>query len=198
MQDLGIELEVGTTWKSKLDPYPKRAREVDPATPLGLDLISEPLTVAGPVYEIVARMVEHERTGGYLDAGLIKLQPQHQFAYRGLDEDRDDSAPRSAPVGTVLSFLSEVEAGPGYFFDDSDPSVGTWLIRQLYIRQWSVVSAGDPNSYRRDPTTVRFRPIQRMQMWDDERDFDEDGQTASERSPGQWRRTISDYLLEVA
>jgi len=138
-----------------------------------------------PSTRVVARVTEYEQTGGYLDAGLFNLEPQHLFAYRGLHEDRDDPAPRPAPVGTVLSFLSEVEAGPGYFFNASDPSVGNWEVRQISIRQWSLVPDGSPNSFRRDPSTVRFRPIQRMQMWDDERTFDGEGPSTS------------DYLVEI-
>jgi hypothetical protein len=185
-QDLGIELAVSTIWQTKLDPCPEQAREVDPATPLALDLIADPLSVLGPVYEVVARVVDHERTGRYLDTGLVKLESQHLFAYQGLSEDRDNSDPRPLLVGTVLSFRSAIEAGPGYFFDASDPSVGDWEVRQIYVRKWSLVPDGSPNSFRRDPSTLRLRPIQRMQMGGDVNPFDGDGPVSS------------DYLLEVS
>ncbi len=57
----------------------------------------------------------------------------------------------------------------------------------MYVRQWTAVPAPDlsDRSYRRDLSTVRFRPIQRMQMWDDERTFDGEGMS------------ISDYVMEV-
>ncbi len=44
---------------------------------------------------------------------------------------------------------------------------------------------GAPDSFRPDPETVRFHPIQRIQMWETARDLD---------GPD---KVISDYLLEL-
>ena len=185
--DDGIELEVGDIWETKLDIWPEGAREVDPGTPVALELIGKPLTTAGPRYEIVARVVGDEQIGVYMEAGSVKLEPQHLFAFRGIHDRPDELEPRPTPVGTVLSFQSELLAGAGYFFNASDPSVASWEIRQIYVRQWTAVPAPDrsANSYRRDPSAVRFRPIRRMQMWDDERTFDGEG------------ISNSDYVMEV-
>ncbi len=116
VQDDGIELGIGDTWETKLDIYPEGAREVDPETPLALDLVGDPLSVEGPRYEIVARVVEYKRIGIYLDTGAVKIEPQHLFAFRGIHEDPDELEPRRTLAGTVLSFQSELQAGHGYFF----------------------------------------------------------------------------------
>lgn len=55
-------------------------------------------------------------------------------------------------------------------------------VRQLLVRWWKAVADDQPNSYRADPSTVRFRPIERMNPWTDEKNPDDDG------------RVISDYL----
>jgi hypothetical protein len=119
----------------------------------------------------VGRVVEDPDIGHFLDAGEIKLAPQYYF---------------SDPVGATLKIQSELRAGPGLVDYSSDPTMRIWEIRHLFIRQWRAVPDGEVNSVRPDYSAVRFRPIEKMQIWDDERAFDGSG------------IAISDYLLEVA
>jgi hypothetical protein len=166
-----MDLSVGDVWRTKLDLELRDRREAPPLAVLGITLTGNPLTVDGPSYEIVGRVVEDPEIGRFLDAGEIKLAPQHYF---------------TDPVGATLRIQSELRAGPGLFDYPSDPTMRTWEIRQMYIRQWSAVPDDDVNSFRPDYSSVRFRPIETMQIWDDTRTFDGSG------------RAISDYLLEVA
>jgi len=59
-------------------------------------------------------------------------------------------------------------------------------VRQIYLRQWDVVPDSELNSYRPDPDSVRIRPIERMQIWEDEK-----GSATGER-------INSDYILRLA
>jgi hypothetical protein len=73
---------------------------VDPETPLALDLVGELLSVEGPLYDIVARVIEHQQLGEYLDPGAVKIQPQHYF---------------DSPAGTVVTCQSGASGRTGLF-----------------------------------------------------------------------------------
>jgi hypothetical protein len=170
-QDEGMDLSVGDTWRTKLDLDMEDRREAQPSAVLGITLTGNPLTIEGPSYEIVGRVVVHPEIGRYLDAGDLKLAPQYYF---------------SEPIGATLKIQSELRAGPGLVDYPSDPTMRIWEIKHIFIRQWPAVPDGEVNSFRPDRSSVRFRPTEKMQIWEDERTFDGSG------------ITISDYLLEIA
>jgi hypothetical protein len=171
VQDDYVELGVGDRWKTVLDTSPPdNAEEMDPSTPLGLSLATEPLSIVGPVYDIVGEITEDKTAGNYLDTGSAILIPR-SF--------------RQWSPGTVLRYRSELRGGWNEMINPADVLLFSGVLRQLYVRWWKAVPHDEPNSYRADPDTVRFRPIERMSPWSDENNPDGDG------------RIISDYLLEL-
>jgi len=175
VQDDYRELGVGDPGKTVLDAcLPDDVEEVDSSTPLSLILADEPLFNIGPAYDIVGRMVEDEAVGDYLDTGSAQLIPRRSRSWR------------QWPSRTVLRFRSELSGG--WYEADPTPDILLFsgVIRRLLVR-WSQAVPGDyPNSYRADPSTVRFRSIERMSPWEDEKNPDGDGEV------------ISDYLVELS
>jgi hypothetical protein len=167
--DDGLEIGKGDRWSTVLEVSLDGAEVVDPSAPLRFEL-TDPFSVAGPKYDIVARVLSNEISGLFLDAGGVTLTP---------------SALVQWPLGTVLAFKSELRGGwyptippPAHLIFEGE-------VRQLFIRQRTAVPDGDPNSFRPDPKTVRFDPIQRIQTWETFRDLDRPD------------KVISDYLLEL-
>ncbi len=172
VQDGGVEVGVGDLWDTRIEVSLADAREVPNSTPLGLDLVGEPLSVEGPRYSIVARVLdEDDNHGTRLDVGSLVVGPVSYETWS---------------VGAVLSLQSRLYAQPSLTLEPPDPLIRSYTVRQLFVRQWTAVPDDEPNSWRPNLASVQFRPIDRMRMWEDE-----------ERFPGQRLRTISDYLLEV-
>jgi hypothetical protein len=168
--DLGIELSAGEPWSTVLEVSTADAEPLPSEGPFRCEIANDPLSIAGPVYDIVARLDRDENSESFLDADGIILTPQVFTPW---------------PSGTVLAFQSELSVG----FDLRDPApehlVHNFTVQQLFIREWDAVSDGAPRSYRRDPQTLRIRPIQRMQMWELSGGLD---------GPN---KVLSDYLLEL-
>lgn len=172
VQDDGVEVGVGDRWETRIEVSLSDAQTVADSAPSGIDLISEPLSVQGPRYSIVGRVLEEdEHHGTRLDVGDLLVAPTSYQTW---------------PVGTVLSFQSELYAQPSMTTEPPDPLIRSWMVRQLFVRWWKAVPDDEPNSYRPDFASVRFRPIDRMRMW-------EDG-----RNPEGAGRVISGYLLDLA
>lgn len=169
--DDGLELGEGDRWSTVLEVSLDDAEAVDSGSPLRFQLAdNDPFSVAGPKYDIVARVLSDEISGSFLDTDGINLTP---------------SALVQWPIGTVVAFKSELRGGwypiippPGHLMFHGE-------VRQLFIRQRTAVSDSAPNSFRPDPETVRFHPIQRIQMWETMRNLDGSD------------KVISDYLLEL-
>src|SRR5664280_397817 len=170
VQDDGLELAIGDSWNTRLEVSLEDAEEVSTSTPFGLTLAGEPLTTEGPVYVGVAKLQEVEPNGKILDTGTLQVAP---------------TAFTPWAVGTTLKFRSALYAQPCLFSDPPDPLIRGWAVRQILVRQWNSVPDKDPDSYRIDRSTVRFRSIERMQKWEDELD------------PTTGRRVASDYLLKL-
>jgi len=170
VQDGGLELVVGDTWDTRLEVSLTGAEEVSLTTPSGLSLAHEPLSAAGPVYVGVGKLLQVEPIGKILDTGAVQVAP---------------AAFTTWEAGTTLRFRSQLLAQPCLFSDPPDPLIRRWTVRQIVIRQWTSVADGLPNSYRIDPSTVRFRSIEGMRMWEDELD------------PTTGQRVASDYLINL-
>lgn len=67
VQDEYQELGVGDPWSTVPYVGTDEAEEVDPSTPLSLNLASDPLSVVGPVYDIVGRHMDDESVGHIAD-----------------------------------------------------------------------------------------------------------------------------------
>ena len=167
--DDGLELGEGDRWRTVLEVYLGGAEVVDDSSPLSFELTGDPLSIAGPNYDVVARVLSSEQ-GHYLDAAGVTLTPS------ALVQWRDD---------TVLTFQSELRGGWYPVIPPPDHLIFDGEVSRLFIREWDAVPDGTPNSYRRDPQTLRTRPIQRIQTWETVGDIDPPN------------RTISDYLLEL-
>lgn len=168
--DDGLELGEGDRWTTVLEVSLDGAEAVDADPPLRFELADNPFSVAGPNYDIVARVRSDEISGLFLDAGGITLTPSALVRW---------------PLGTVLAFKSELRGG---WYPLTPPPVHLIFdgeVRRLFVRQRTAVPDGAPDSFRPDPETVRFHPIQRIQMWETARDLD---------GPD---KVISDYLLEL-
>jgi hypothetical protein len=168
------ELAVGGTWNTRLEVTLDGAEEVTGPTPLGARLIGDPLTPAGPRYEIVGRVHRDGVVGTSLDAGEVVVAPTTYSTWR---------------EGTVLRTQSEFYGSEALISEPPDPLIRGWRVRQLFIRYVKAVPDGDPNSWRRDWTDVRFRAVDRMSMWEDD-----DG---SGKSPFNDGARLPDYLLEI-
>jgi hypothetical protein len=168
--DDGLELGEGDRWTTVLEVSLDGAEVVDSEDfPLRLELAHEPFSVAGANYDIVARVRSDEISGSFLDAGGTTLTPSALVGW---------------PVGTVLAFKSELRGGWYPYVPPPDHLTFDGEVRRVFIRQWDAVPDGAPNSYRPDRETVRFRPIQRIQVWE----------TFGFDMP---ENVISDYLLEI-
>jgi hypothetical protein len=168
--DDGLELGEGDCWTTVLEVSLDGAEAVESGSPLRFELGDDPFSVAGPNYDIVAKVLSDEISGSFLDAGGITLTPSALVGW---------------PLGTVLAFKSELRGGwypfvpaPAHLMFDGE-------IRRLFIRQRTAVPDGDPNSFRPDPETVRFVPIQRIQTWE------------TMKAVNDPPKVISDYLLEL-
>jgi hypothetical protein len=171
VQDDGIDLAVGDLWTTQLAVSLERAEELEDSAILGFQLLNEPRSIEGPRYHVVARVTEDEDFGTILDVGQVPMNPTAFTAWSD---------------GAVLKVESQIVAGQFLDARSEHPAWREWRVSQIHLRQWDVVADADPNSYRPDPATVRFREIERIQMWEDEKD----------RTTGQ--RIFSDYLLHVA
>jgi hypothetical protein len=170
VQDEGLELAVGDTWSTRLEVSLADAVEVEDSAPTGITLADPAMTVGGPTYDIVARMLGDQLARRYLQAGTYTMAPLGVSNW---------------PIYTVMKFSSEIHARPCWISEPPDPLSQSWEVRQIFIRQWDAVPDDRPNSFRADRSSVRFRAIERMRMWEDEKPFDGEG------------RTLSDYVLEV-
>jgi hypothetical protein len=169
--DDGLDLGVGDPWSTVLDAYSEGAEVVDSSTPLGLDLADELPFSAGPTYDIVGRTFEDESAGTCLDTGSAILTPHGYHDW---------------PLGIVLKMRSELRGGWYPTIPPPDVLLYSGTIRQVLVRWWKAVSTGEPHSYRADPDTVQFRPIDRMNSFYDG------------KSPDSDARVISDYLVELS
>ncbi len=170
-QDDGLELTVGDRWKTKLSVSLDGAKELDESAPLGFHLLHEPRSIEGPRYQISARIRQDADFGVILDAGPVLMEPSSFTGW---------------PDGVVLGFESPLFAGPGLDLRSEHPVSREWRVRRINLRQWDAVPDIEPNSYRPDPDSVRIRQIERMQIWEDEKD------------PATGQRVPSDYLLRLA
>ena len=168
--DEGIELGEGDRWMTVLEVSLDGAEAVDSHSPLRFELVGDPLSVAGPSYDIVARVQSNETSGSFLDAGEVTLTP---------------SALVQWPSGTVLAFKSELQGGWYPFIPPPKHLIVDGEVRQLFIREWDAVSDGAPDNYCPDPESLRVRSIRRMETWE-----------ISGRLDGP-DKVISDYLLEL-
>jgi hypothetical protein len=166
--DDGLELGEGDRWSTVLEVSPHDAEVVSPHSPQRFELVGDPLSVAGPRYDIVARVRSDEASGSFLDAGEVYLTASVHW-----------------PPDTVLSLKTELQGGWYPAIPPPDHLIFDGEIQRLFIRQRTAVSDGAPNSYRPDLATARFRQIERIQMWEAARDLD---------GP---HKIISDYLLEL-
>jgi hypothetical protein len=172
------ELAVGNTWNTRLEVILDGSAEVAPSTPLGLRLVSDPLTDSGPRYEIVGRVLEDDVVGMYLDVGEIVVAPSSYAEW---------------PADTVLRFQSELSGSEALISEPPDPLIRNWRVRRLVIRYKRAVPTGEPRSWRPDPTDVRFREVDRMRMWEDATGPIGPGKM----SPLDDGPRMSDYLLEI-
>jgi len=170
-QDDRLELTVGDHWTTKLSVSLDRAEEVEASAPLGIHLLAEPPSLDGPRYEVTVRVKRDPDFGVILDAGSLLL---------------DSSSFTTWPDAVVLRLESPLLAGPGLDLRSDHPAWREWRVRQIHLRQWDLVPDSEPNSYRPDPNSVRIRPIERMQIWQDEKD------------PVTAERIHSDYILRLA
>jgi hypothetical protein len=170
VQDDGLEVGVADSWDTRVEAWLGDAEEVPTSTPLGLSLANDPMTTDGPIYVGVGRMLQVEPIGHFLDTGSVQVAPI-SLSQHG--------------VGATVRFRSLLYARPCLFSNPPDPLIKRWTVRQILVRQWESVPDVDPNSYRVDPSTVRFRAIERMRMWEDEVD------------PTTGQRVASDYLLDL-
>jgi hypothetical protein len=108
----------------------------------------------GARYEIVGRVLEDEVAGTYLDVGETVAAP---------------AAYTTWPKGTIIRFRSGLHGCEALSSEPPDPWVTSWYVRGLFVRYVRSVPDVDPNSYRPDWTDVRFREIEQMRMWSDER-----------------------------
>jgi hypothetical protein len=168
--DSGLDIAVGGDWETVLEVSLSGAGPVDPSTPLGLTPIYDPLSIAGPVYEIVARIAEDETSGLHLDAGVAILVP---------------SAYNEWPSGTVLTFRSELAGGRYPLIPPPKLLLRNGSVRQIFLRSWLAVPDNDPNSYRSDLSSLQVRPIDRISAMDD---------AMNREGPV---RAIWDYLLDL-
>ena len=93
------------------------------------------------------------------------------------------------PEGTVLRIQSELYGSEALESEPPDPLIRGWRVRQLFIRYAKGVPDGDPNSWRKDWTDVRFRAVDRMSIWDDDH--------PTGKSPFGDGPRLPDYLLEI-
>jgi hypothetical protein len=172
VQDDGVEVGVGDRWDTRIEVSLADARTVSDPVPVGLELIGQPLSVGGPRYRMVGRVLEDdEHHGARLDVGALVVAPTSYEA---------------RPAGTLLTLQSELYAQPSRMNAPPDPLIRRWTVRQIFVRWWNAVPDDRPRSYRPDPVSVRFRPIDRMRRW-------EDG-----NNPDGTDRVIADYLLDLA
>jgi hypothetical protein len=168
--DDGLELGEGDRWRTVLEVSLGDAEVVDADSPLGFELVGDPLSVVGASYNILARVHSAETTGSFLDAGGVTLTPNTLVGWS---------------AGAVLAFRSELRGGWYPFAPPPDHLIFEGEVRRLFIRQWDAVPDGASNSWRADPQTLRTHAIQRIQMWETANDLD---------GPD---KKISDYLLEL-
>jgi hypothetical protein len=166
------ELAVGDTWDTRLEVNLDDAEEVAPWTVLGLHLVGDPLSPSGPQYEIVACVQGDDVIGMYVASGEVVLAPASYW-------------PDPPPLGTIIRFHSDLAGSESLESDPPDPLIRTWTVRRLIARYTRLVPDRDPNSWVTEKSDVRFREIERMQMWTDENNPFEDG------------RRLADYLLEI-
>lgn len=170
VEDDGIELGEGDRWATVLEVELESAVEADSLIPLGFQLVGDPLSVEGYEYDVIAKVLYNETSGHFLDAGGVILTPHALVTW---------------PIGTVLAFRSALRGGwypiippPVHLIFDAE-------VRQLFIMEWDLVLDSEPNSYRRDPGSLRFRPIRRMEMWENAWGLEGPNKVAA------------DYLLEL-
>ena len=154
--DDGLELGEGDRWTTVLEVSLDGAEPVDSGSPLTFELADDPLSIAGPNYFIVARVLSDEISGPFLDAGGIAMTPSALVRW---------------PLGTVLAFKSELRGGWYPFIPAPAHLTFDGEVRRLFIRQWDAVPDGAPNSYRPDRDSLRTRPIQRIQTWETSGDW---------------------------
>lgn len=172
------ELAIGDTWDTRFEVILDGAEEVVSSTPLGIRVVADPLTPAGPTYEIVARMLPDDVIGHYLDAAEIVVAPSSYSTW---------------PPDTVLRFRSELLGSESLFSEPPDPLIRSWRVRRLVIRYTKAIPDGYPRSWHPEPTDVRFREVDRMRMWEDATGPIGPGKM----SPLDDGPRMSDYLLEV-
>jgi len=172
------ELKVGDKWDTRLEVVLDGAEEVVNTSSLGIRLVGDPLTPAGPLYEVVGRVCEDDIIGLYLDAAEIVVAPTSSSTW---------------PLDTILRFQAELFGSQCLFSEPPDPLIRSWRVRRLVIRYMRAVPDGDPKSWRSDPRDVRFREVDRMRMW-----ADATGPVGSGKmDPFDDGPRTSDYLLEV-